>query len=44
LPPFGIIGIPIKVTGTGEQPIVKAGKTDKLPLEEQKEEEQDVQQ
>jgi len=39
LPPFGIIGIPVKVTGTGEQPIIKAGKTDSLPLEEQKEEE-----
>ncbi len=39
LPPFGIIGIPVKVTGTGEQPIIKTGKTDSLPLEEQKEEE-----
>jgi AsmA protein len=39
LPPFGIIGIPVKVTGTGQQPIIKAGKTDSLPLEEQKEEE-----
>jgi len=41
LPPFGIIGIPVKVTGTGQQPIVKAGKTDRLPLAEQKEEEED---
>jgi len=39
LPPFGIIGVPVKVTGTGERPIVKVGKTDSLPLEEQKEEE-----
>jgi len=39
LPPFGIIGIPVKITGTGQQPVVKAGKTDSLPLEEQKEEE-----
>jgi len=44
LPPFGIIGIPVKVTGTGQQPIVKTGKTDRLPLNEQKEEEDDVQQ
>ena len=28
-----------KVTGTGQQPIIKAGKTDNLPLEEQREEE-----
>jgi AsmA protein len=39
LPPFGIIGIPVKVTGTGEQPIIKTRRTDSLPLEEQKEEE-----
>jgi len=39
LPPFGIIGIPVKVTGTGQQPIIKTGKTDSLPFEEQKEEE-----
>src|SRR4030095_15573792 len=39
LPPFGIIGIPLKVTGTGQQPVIKVGKTDSLPLEEQKEEE-----
>jgi hypothetical protein len=32
LPPFGIIGIPVRVTGTGQQPIVKTGKTDRLPL------------
>src|SRR5436190_7541285 len=43
LPPFGIIGIPVKVTGTGQQPVVKTGKTDRLPLAEQKEEE-DVEQ
>lgn len=44
LPPFGIIGIPVKITGTGQQPIVKKGKTDRLPLAEQKEEEEDVDQ
>jgi AsmA protein len=38
LPPFGIIGIPVKVTGTGINPIVKVGKTDELPVEERKEE------
>jgi AsmA protein len=35
LPPFGVIGIPMKVTGTQENPKVKAGKgTDKDDLEE----------
>jgi len=38
LPPFGIIGIPVKVEGMGTDPKVKVGKTDKLPLEEQQEE------
>jgi len=34
LPPFGVIGIPMKVTGTQENPKVKAGKgTDKDDLE-----------
>jgi AsmA protein len=42
LPPFGIIGIPIKVTGTGTNPIIKLGKTDNLPLEEQEEEKEDI--
>lgn len=42
LPPFGIIGIPVKATGTGENPKIKVGKTDKLPLKEQEEEMQDV--
>src|SRR6185295_16748814 len=42
LPPFGIIGIPIKATGTGENPKIKVGKTDKLPLKEQEEEMEDV--
>ena len=41
LPPFGIIGIPVKVEGTGTNPKVKVGKTDKLPLEEQQEETED---
>ena len=39
LPPFGIVGIPIRATGTGQDPKIKVGKTDKLPLKEQKEEE-----
>ncbi len=42
LPPFGIIGIPIKATGTGQNPKIKVGKTDKLPLEEEKEETEDI--
>jgi AsmA protein len=42
LPPFGIIGIPIKATGTGENPKITVGKTDKLPLKEQEEEKEDV--
>ncbi|HEY1872335.1 MAG TPA: AsmA-like C-terminal region-containing protein [Chitinophagaceae bacterium] len=42
LPPFGIIGIPIKATGTGTNPKIRVGKTDKLPLKEQEEEMQDV--
>jgi len=42
LPPFGIIGIPVKATGTGDNPKIKVGKTDKLPLKEEKEEMEDV--
>ena len=42
LPPFGIIGIPMKITGTGINPIVKMGKADNLPLEEQEEEMKDT--
>ena len=42
LPPFGIIGIPVRATGTGENPKIKVGKTDKLPLKEQQEEMEDV--
>jgi AsmA protein len=38
LPPFGIIGIPMNITGTGENPKIKLGKGDELPLEEQQEE------
>ena len=39
LPPFGIIGIPLKVTGTQENPKVAVGKTtDKDALEEKDEE------
>ena len=42
LPPFGIIGIPMRATGTGQNPKIKVGKTDKLPLKEQKEEMDDA--
>ncbi len=42
LPPFGIIGIPMKVTGSGMNPRIKLGKTDSLPLEEQQEEMEDA--
>jgi len=38
LPPFGIIGIPMSITGTGENPRIKLSKADELPLEEQEEE------
>ncbi|MBO9659460.1 MAG: hypothetical protein J7527_11605, partial [Chitinophagaceae bacterium] len=41
LPPFGIIGIPMNITGTGDNPRVRLGKGDELPLEEQKEEEEE---
>ena len=34
LPPFGLIGIPMTVTGTHEEPKVKIGKSDNEPLEE----------
>lgn len=43
LPPFGLIGIPVKVTGTQENPKVKAGrskKSDQLEETEDKEEEE----
>ena len=42
LPPFGIIGIPVRVTGTGVNPLVRLGKTDKLPLKETEEEMNDT--
>lgn len=41
LPPFGIIGIPMNITGTGDNPRIKLGKGDELPLEEQQEEMED---
>jgi AsmA protein len=34
LPPFGLIGIPMTVTGTHEDPKIKLGKSDNEPLEE----------
>jgi AsmA protein len=42
LPPFGVIGIPLKITGTQDNPRVKAGrgsKTDDLEETEDKDEE-----
>ncbi|HEX6180808.1 MAG TPA: AsmA-like C-terminal region-containing protein, partial [Chitinophagaceae bacterium] len=42
LPPFGIFGIPVSVTGTGVNPLVRVGKTDKLPLKETEEEMNDT--
>jgi AsmA protein len=42
LPPFGVIGIPLKITGTQDNPRVKAGrgsKTDELEETEDKDEE-----
>lgn len=40
LPPFGIIGIPVSVTGTQDKPIIKARRADKKDeLDEDKEEE-----
>jgi len=43
LPPFGLIGIPVKITGTQEDPKVRAGRTkkgDQLEETEDKEEEE----
>jgi AsmA protein len=34
LPPFGLIGIPMTVSGTHEDPKIKLGKSDNEPLEE----------
>jgi AsmA protein len=34
LPPLGIIGIPMRVTGTHSNPKVKLGKGDNEPLEQ----------
>ena len=42
LPPFGIVGIPMNITGPGQNPRIKVGKTDELPLEEQQEEMEDT--
>ena len=42
LPPFGIVGIPMNITGPGQNPRIKVGKTDELPLEERKEETDDT--
>ncbi|HEY6506339.1 MAG TPA: AsmA-like C-terminal region-containing protein [Chitinophagaceae bacterium] len=42
LPPFGIFGIPVKATGSGQNPKIKVGKSDKLPLEEEQEEMMDT--
>jgi len=37
-----LLGIPIRATGTSENPKITVGKTDKLPLKEQEEEMEDV--
>ena len=42
LPPFGIVGIPMSITGSGQNPIIKMRKGDELPLEEQQEEMEDT--
>ncbi len=42
LPPFGIVGIPMKITGSGQNPTIKVGKPDELPLEERQEEMEDT--
>lgn len=34
LPPWGIIGIPMTISGTGDQPRIKLGKEETTPLEE----------
>ena len=42
LPPFGIVGIPMNITGPGQNPKIKVGKSDELPLEERQEEMDDT--
>ena len=37
LPPLGIIGIPLRITGVAENPKIKVGKSDTDPLEEKTE-------
>ena len=37
LPPLGIIGIPLRITGNSDNPIIKMTKTDSDPLEEKEE-------
>ncbi len=38
LPPLGIIGIPLRITGSSDNPKIKVGKSDSDPLEEKTEE------
>jgi AsmA protein len=38
LPPLGIIGIPLRITGSAENPKIKMGKSDTDPLSEKEEE------
>ena len=38
LPPLGIIGIPLRITGDGNNPKIHLGKSDNDPLEEKAEE------
>jgi AsmA protein len=42
LPPFGIVGIPMNITGPGQNPRIKVGKGDELPMAEQQEEMEDA--
>src|SRR5664279_3268629 len=38
LPPLGIIGIPVRITGSSDNPKIKVSKSDSDPLEEKEEE------
>lgn len=42
LPPLGLIGIPVKITGTQNNPVIKAGKARKDQLEEVEDTEEEV--
>jgi AsmA protein len=38
LPPLGIIGVPLRITGNADNPKIKMSKSDSDPLEEKTEE------